>query len=84
MNRLTQEELRAKAHAAFKCLAGICEDEDLANATDLVEALRNGALYQEMGKLAEAVSRHDPKDPRNRRLYGQYLINTRRQPRSIC
>ena len=76
MNKLSQEELRAKAQVALKCLAGICEDEDLANAKDLVEALRNALLYEEMGKLAEAVSRRDPKDARNRRLYGQYLINT--------
>jgi Trypsin-like peptidase domain len=76
MNKLTQEELRAKAQMALKCLAGICEDEDLAEAKALVEALRNAVLYEEMGKLAEAVSRRDPKDPRNRRLYGQYLINT--------
>ena len=76
MKILSQEELRAKAQVALKCLAGICEDEDLANAKDLVEALRNAVLYEEMGKLAEAVSRRDPKDARNRRLYGQYLINT--------
>ncbi len=62
---------------ALKCLAGICEDEDLANAKDLVEALRNALLYEEMGMLAEAVSRRDPKDAREiARLYGQYLINT--------
>ena len=48
----------------------------MADAKDLVEALRNALLYEEMGKLAEAVSRRDPKDARNRRLYGQYLINT--------
>ena len=29
-----------------------------------------------MGRLAEAVSRRDPKDPTNRRLYAQYLIDT--------
>ena len=29
-----------------------------------------------MGRLAEAVSRRDPKDPKNRRLYAQYLIET--------
>jgi V8-like Glu-specific endopeptidase len=76
MKKLTQEELRAKAQMALKCLAGICEDEDLANAKELVEGLRNALLYEEMGELAEAVSRRDPKDARNRRLYAQYLINT--------
>jgi hypothetical protein len=76
MKKLSRDELRAKAQDTLKRLAGICEDEDLAEAKDLVEALRDEALYEEMGALAEAVSRRDPKDARNRRLYGQYLINT--------
>jgi S1-C subfamily serine protease len=76
VKKLSRNELRAKARYALKRLAGICEDEDLAEAKDLVEVLRNEALYEEMGALAEAVSRRDPKDARNRRLYGQYLINT--------
>ena len=29
-----------------------------------------------MGQLAEAISRRHPKDATNRRLYGQYLIET--------
>ena len=76
MKKLSKDELLAKAQEALKRLAGICEDEDLAEAKDLVEALRDEALYEKMGALAEAVSRRDPKDARNRRLYGQYLINT--------
>jgi hypothetical protein len=76
MKELSKDELLAKAGESLKRLAGICEDEDLAEAKELVEALRNAVLYEEMGKLAEAVSRRDPKDPKNRRLYGQYLINT--------
>ena len=76
MKKLSKDELLAKAQEALKLLAGICDDEDLAEAKDLVEALRDGALYETMGALAEAVSRRDPKDARNRRLYGQYLINT--------
>ena len=76
MTNLSQDELRAKAQETLKRLAGICEDEDLAEAKSLVEALRNAVLYDEMGALAEAVSRRDPKDASNRRLYGQYLINT--------
>jgi Trypsin-like peptidase domain/MAP3K TRAFs-binding domain len=72
MNKLTQEELRAKAQEVLKRLAGI----DLAEAKALVEALRNAVLYEEMGAVVEAVSRRDPKDAHNRRLYGQYLINT--------
>ena len=50
--------------------------EDLAEAKGLVEELRNAREYETMGQLAEAVSRHDPEDPRNRRLYAQYLIDT--------
>ena len=42
----------------------------------LVEELRNAREYDRMGRLAEAVSRRDPKDPKNRRLYAQYLIDT--------
>ena len=76
MKKLSNEELLAKAEATLKRVAGICEDEDLAEAKYLVEALRDEALYEKMGALAEAVSRRDPKDARNRRLYGQYLINT--------
>jgi hypothetical protein len=71
-----QNPLSAKAQDTLKRLAGICEDEDLAEAKDLVEELRDKALYETMGALVEAISRRDPKDARNRRLYGQYLINT--------
>ena len=76
MKKLSKDELLAKAEEALKRVAGICEDEDLVEAKYLVEALRDEALYEKMGALAEAVSRRDPKDARNRRLYGQYLINT--------
>jgi hypothetical protein len=76
MKKLSKDELLAKAEETLKRVAGICEDEDLAEAKELVEALRDEALYEQMGALAEAVSRRDPKDARNRRLYGQYLINT--------
>jgi hypothetical protein len=71
-----KDELLAKAEETLKRIAGICEDEDLVEAKYLVEALRDKALYEKMGALAEAVSRRDPKDARNRRLYAQYLINT--------
>src|SRR6516162_11341578 len=73
---MSQDELRARAQKMLKRLAGICEDEDVAEAKDLVLKLRNAVLYDDMGAVAEAVSRRDPKDARNRRLYGQYLINT--------
>jgi hypothetical protein len=76
MLKLSRDELRVKAQDTLKRLAGICEDEDVVEAKDLVQALRDEALYEEMGALAEAVSRRDPKDAKNRRLYGQYLINS--------
>jgi hypothetical protein len=76
MKKLSKDELLAKTEETLKRVAGICEDEDLAEAKYLVEALRDEALFEKMGALAEAVSRRAPKDARNRRLYGQYLINT--------
>ncbi len=76
MDKPSHDELRAKARGALKKLGGLFEDDDLADAKTLVEALRNAAEYEEMGQLAEAVSRLDPKDAKNRRLYAQYLINT--------
>jgi Trypsin-like peptidase domain len=78
-----KDELLAKSQDTLKRLAGICDDEDLAEAKKLVEALRDQALYEEMGALAEAVSRRDPKDARNRRLYGQYLIRAGRATAAI-
>ena len=69
------DRLRGRAQDALKKLAGVT-GEDLAVAKGLVEELRNAREYERMGQLAEAVSRHDPDDPRNRRLYAQYLIDT--------
>ena len=76
MEKSSQDELRAKARDAIKKLSGICEDDDLGDAKKLVEPLRNAEAYEEMGEIAEAISRRDPKDAKNRRLYAQYLINT--------
>jgi trypsin-like peptidase/tetratricopeptide repeat protein len=73
---LTIDRLREQAVAALDALKGQCTSEELAQAKDLVETLRNLRDYETMGRLAEAVSRVDPKDPRNRRLYAQYLIDT--------
>jgi hypothetical protein len=75
-NEKTLDELRERARSSIKRLGGLCEDTDLATAKRLVEELRNARDYETMGQLAEAVSRRDPKDPRNRRLYAQYLIDT--------
>lgn len=70
------DDVRARAGKALAALRGDCRDEDLREARQLVEALRNQRDYELMGSLAEAVSRHDPKDAKNRRLYAQYLIDT--------
>jgi hypothetical protein len=70
------DKLRASARDSVRKLSRICEDDDIVEAKKLVEELRNVAAYDEMGQLAEAVSRRDPKDAKNRRLYAQYLINT--------
>jgi S1-C subfamily serine protease len=72
----SRDQLRASARDAIRKLGSICEDDDVLGAKKLVEALRNVAAYDEMGQLAEAVSRRDPNDAKNRRLYAQYLINT--------
>jgi tetratricopeptide (TPR) repeat protein len=72
----TVDELRARAKDALKRLRGLASDEDLAGAKQLVEGLRNVRDYETMGQVAEAVSRCDPKDAKNRRLYAQYLIDT--------
>jgi hypothetical protein len=76
MDKPSHDELRAKARDTLKKLSGLFEDEELAKAKTLVQELRNAAEYEAMGQVAEAVSRLDPKDAKNRRLYAQYLINT--------
>ena len=70
------DRLRARSADALRRLRGLADDDDVAAAKALVEELRNARDYDRMGRLAEAVSRHDPKDPKNRRLYAQYLIDT--------
>lgn len=72
----TYDELRAQARQSLQKLHGLCEVADVGEAKQLVEKMRNVRAYEEMGLLAEAISRRDPKDPKNRRLYGQYLIDT--------
>jgi tetratricopeptide (TPR) repeat protein len=70
------DTLRQRAQDALSRLRGIASDGDVAPAKQLVEALRNVREYEYMGQLAEAVSRQDPLDAKNRRLYAQYLIDT--------
>lgn len=72
----TLDRLRQRADDTVRKLQGLDAESDLADAKRLVEELRNAREYSSMGRLAEAVSRHDPKDPKNRRLYAQYLIET--------
>jgi hypothetical protein len=72
----TPDELRERAHDALATLAGLATAADVDRAKPLVEALRNIRDYELMGRLAEAVSRRDPKDARNRRLYAQCLIES--------
>lgn len=72
----TLDELRAQTSRMLEQLAGLRAEEALAGAKELVEQLRNVREYDAMGRLAEAVSRVDPKEPKNRRLYAQYLIET--------
>ena len=68
------DDLRARVEGTLRKLSFIPDDKTLATAKGLVEELRNLCEYPTMGRLAEAVSRIDPKDPKNRRLYAQYLI----------
>jgi V8-like Glu-specific endopeptidase len=70
------DELRTRAKKALSRLGGVSTDADLADAKALVEELRNACEYDAMGRLAESICRVDPKDPKNRRLYAQYLIDT--------
>jgi len=72
----TIDEVRERAQKSLAALRGMCSDDELSEARALVEKLRNQRDYELMGKLAEAVSRRDPKDAKNRRLYAQYLIDT--------
>lgn len=70
------DELRKRARESLRALRGLSRDDDLRAAKDRVLELRNAREYELMGQLAEAVSRIDRKDARNRRLYAQYLIET--------
>lgn len=70
------EAVRERAKRSLSALGGMCGDKDVGEAKAVVELLRNQRDYELMGCLAEAVSRQDPEDARNRRLYAQYLIDT--------
>src|SRR5215472_17976243 len=68
------DDLKGRARDTLRRLSVNPNAENLTAAKGLVESLRNLRDYPAMGRLAEAVSRVDPKDPKNRRLYAQYLI----------
>lgn len=70
------DQLRQAARAALEQLQGRASADDVRAAKPLVERLRNQRDYELMGQLAEAVSRRDPQDATNRRLYAQYLVDT--------
>jgi hypothetical protein len=76
MANCNADELKAQAEDAQDTLRSGPNDEELKAAKELVETLRNAREYETMGQLAEAVSRVDPHDPKNRRLYAQCLIET--------
>jgi hypothetical protein len=69
--------LQLRARKALVALAGV-GDDGLESSKALVRELRDAREYDLMGRLAEAVSRRDPDDAKNRRLYAQYLIDTGR------
>lgn len=77
------DRVRAEAERALDALRGLNGAGQLDQAKQLVEDLRNVREYDAMGRLAEAVSRIDPKDPKNRRLYAQCLIETGRATAAI-
>ena len=70
------DRLRQQARTALEQLQGRCSAAELQAAKALVEPLRDLRDYELMGPLAEAVSRREPKDAKNRRLYAQCLIDT--------
>lgn len=70
------DQLRQAARTALEQLQGRASAAELQAAKPLVEGLRNQHDYALMGQLAEALSRRDPGDATNRRLYAQCLIDT--------
>jgi hypothetical protein len=68
------DDLRTRAEGALRRLNVNPSAANLATAKGLIEALRNMCDYPTIGRLVEAVSRADPRDPTNPRFYAQYLI----------
>jgi len=70
------DDLKTQAADLLRRLSNLGYEDDHRLAKTLVLKLRNAREYELMGRLAEVVRRHDPDDATNRRLYGQYLIET--------
>jgi hypothetical protein len=70
------DQVRQAARAALEQLQGRISAAELQAAKPLVEKLRDQRDHELMGQLAEALSRREPKDAKNRRLYAQYLIDS--------
>lgn len=68
--------LQQRADEALEALRGLCGDVDLAMMGQLVEDLRNLGDYPRMLRLAEALHRAAPSEPKIRRLQAQALIET--------
>ena len=72
--RADADALSASATHALNCLRGLCGDDDVARARDLVVSLCKARLFALTAELAEAVSRRQPRDARTRCFYAQALI----------
>ena len=72
---MSVEDLRNRATVSLSRLRGL-STEDLESIKSDVSALRDARQYDLMAKLAEAISRRDSTDARNRKLYAQCMIET--------
>ena len=68
------DALRERTEQAIARVRGAGSQAELGQARELVLELRNARLYPELLRLAEAISRREPGNARNRRLYAQALI----------
>jgi uncharacterized protein HemY len=75
-DKLELQKLRKRADETIEHFRKSAKEPDVAAAIGLVEELRNAREHDRMGQLAEAISRVDPRDPKNRRLLAQSLIET--------
>ncbi len=69
------DRLRSDAEASLERLRSVA-GADRSGPRLLVGELRDARQFDLMGQLAEELSREDPDDAKNRRLYAQYLIET--------